>query len=166
MLDRTKSCRTGARRLAPARGRPRLRHLGYQGCLGLLLACGGPVTADGPRIVRIELSHDDFELAIGQTRTVVAQAYDADGNEIIARRVFWSTQDAAVATVSQQGVVTAVALGATQIAVSADGVSTVASVTVTERPVSRIRVTPSSTDVVAGTTVQLLAEAVDALVQA
>lgn len=148
-------------RLNPSR-RGAVSRLPGLACLALAVACGSPVTADGPRVARLELSHAAFELAMGETRTVVARAYDADGKEVAAG-VFWSSQQAAVATVSQQGLVTAVALGATQIAASAGGVSAVASVTVTERPVARIRVTPSSADVIAGTTLPLTAEAVDAL---
>ncbi|HSA55674.1 MAG TPA: Ig-like domain-containing protein [Gemmatimonadaceae bacterium] len=133
----------------------------HAACLAVL-SCSAPVESDGPGLARIDLSVEAFELGVGQTRTIVARMYDAGGSEITAGRIFWSSERPEVATVNQQGLVTAVSLGSTQIAASVGGVSSVAAVTVNERPVSRIRVTPAASEVVAGSTARLTAEAVDA----
>jgi uncharacterized protein YjdB len=101
-----------------------------------------------------------LNLEAGATATLTSRAFDTRNKEIVAH-AFWSTQNAAVATVSDQGIVTAVAPGATQIAASAGGRSGFAAVTVSQRAVALVRLTPATGDVVVGGTLQLVADVLD-----
>ncbi len=68
---------------------------------------------------------------------------------------FWSSNVDTLATVTQGGVVTGVAVGTLQIAASAQGVSGIGTVTVTPKPVGSIVVTPTHATIRVATTLQL-----------
>lgn len=71
----------------------------------------------------------------GQTRTLVAHAFDASGMEIAGRTVSWSSAAPANLTVSQAGVLRAeVANGSTQITATIDGVVSRPLLAVVTRP--------------------------------
>ncbi len=135
--------------------------LGYA-LLGVV-SCGDPLSPDAEdEVARIDVTPTSVQLVVGDTRTATARVVDAAGNPVTERRVFWATQNPGVATVSQSGVITATAVGTTQIAASAGGKSGVVQVTVGSRPVSQVRMVPANTSVLAGATVQLRADPVDA----
>ena len=76
-----------------------------------------------------------FEAA-GDTATVVAAAADANGHPVAGVEVIWASRDAAVATVSAAGLVTAVAMGRTEVTAAAGGREASAAVTVEFHAVS------------------------------
>jgi alpha-tubulin suppressor-like RCC1 family protein/uncharacterized protein YjdB len=61
---------------------------------------------------------------------------DADGKEVWNRPVSWTSDNAAVATVDPNGVVTGVALGSAAVIATSEGVSDTAAITVTNEPVA------------------------------
>lgn len=71
---------------------------------------------------------------------------DASGKPVTGTDVFWSVRDPSVATVSSAGVVTAVAIGSTEVAASSNGKSGVATITVQRTPVASVVVTPPHVD--------------------
>lgn len=86
-----------------------------------------------------------------------------DGGEVISdARVFWSVENPQVATVTQSGVVTAVSVGATRVAMSSRGLSAIVPVTVAALPVALVRVNPSTASLRVGGTLVLQAEGQDA----
>lgn len=94
-------------------------------------------------------------MAIGATQTLTATGQDAQGHTISGLSFFWSSNVDTLATVSQGGVVTGVAVGKLQVAASAQGHSGFANVTVTPKPVGSIIVTPSHATIRVATTLQL-----------
>lgn len=94
--------------------------------------------------------------------TLTALVLDQVGNAMRDRKVVWASENTAVATVSQSGVVTGVASGTVQIAASSGGKSTNAAITVTARPVTLVRITPGSATISVTGSVTLHAEALDA----
>ena len=130
------------------------------GVAGLIASCDNPAGTGQSEVGRVEVQPQVLNLAAGATATLTARAFDTRNQEIVAH-VFWSTQNAAVATVSDQGIVTAVAPGATQIAASAGGRSGFAAVTVSQRAVALVRLTPAVGDVLVAGTLQLEADVLD-----
>jgi trimeric autotransporter adhesin len=104
-----------------------------------------------------------FETIIaGETRLLSATALDADGGTLTGRLFTWRTDNAQVATVSSTGLVTAVNPGTTTITATSEGRSGSASITVRQRPVAAVTLTPSSGSVIAGETLQLTSRTTDA----
>lgn len=102
-----------------------------------------------------------MSLTLGEARSFSARALDGQGNTVSAT-LFWSSENAAIATVSDAGVVTAIGVGSTRVAASAGGKASVATVNVSARPVSSVRVSPSSTRIEVGRQSTLTASAFDA----
>ena len=85
-------------------------------------------------VATVQLSQNSLSLTVGATATVVATPLDADGVALTGRTVSWSSGDLTIATVSESGIVTAVAAGTTTITATCEGISS--SVTVTVSAVS------------------------------
>jgi uncharacterized protein YjdB len=98
---------------------------------------------------------------IGTTVTLTASAFDASGNVLTGRKVFWAVADSNFATVSATGVVTGRYVGTVPVAASVEGKSAVAQIQILPVPVVAVRVSPSSRDLTVGETAQL-AEPLDA----
>lgn len=111
--------------------------VGLFGLLGLTLtiaACGGGGGGSSggstSAVVSISISATSSSIALGQTTTVTAVPLDAIGN-LLGVSLIWQSSNSAVATV-ENGVVTGVAQGTTQISVSAGGItSNLITVTIT-----------------------------------
>lgn len=128
----------------------------------LTISCGDSLSPADPDVDRVDVTPSAIALTVGETRAITAQVFDAAGKRLLNRRVFWATQDATVATVSQSGVITGTGSGNTQIAASAGGKSGLVAVSVNARPVSLVRVVPPTATVQTGVTITLAAEALDA----
>jgi pullulanase len=80
--------------------------------------------------------------------TLTAEPKDESGNVVRGQQVFWSSSNTAVATVSNAGVVSALGSGEAQIAATAQGVSAVATIRVSDAPpvsqsiIARVVVSP------------------------
>lgn len=82
-------------------------------------------------------------MRVGVTTPLQAQTLDAEGSTLTGRTVTWASGNPSVATVSAQGVVTAVAVGAATITATSEGKVGQAAVTVTLLPVQTVTVTPA-----------------------
>ncbi|GAB1344549.1 hypothetical protein MASR1M101_36760 [Gemmatimonas sp.] len=93
-------------------------------------------------------------LVEGQTTQGTALLRAANGSTLTERTVAWSTSNAAVASVSQSGLVTAVAAGTATITATSEGQSGTAALTVTVVPAATVTVTLASAAITVGQTSQ------------
>lgn len=89
-------------------------------------------------------------LVIGAAGTLTASLADAAGNPITGRTVTWVSNRPAVATVTESGVVTAVAEGVAQIDATSEGKYGTANIVVTRVPVARLEITPATMSLLEG----------------
>jgi uncharacterized protein YjdB len=99
---------------------------------------------------------------VGGTVPLTATPEDATGNVLKDRAVDWSSDNTSVATVSSNGMVSALAAGSATIAATSEGMVGTSSITVTSVAVASVSVSPSSAGINAGTTRQLTATPKDA----
>jgi len=101
-------------------------------------------------------------LALNASLPLQVQVQDASGAVVADAPVIWTVRDPTIARVSETGVVTALALGTTEVAASSRGKSGIATITVQRTPVATVVVRPDKVDAVVGSTTQLVATALDA----
>jgi uncharacterized protein YjdB len=90
---------------------------------------------------------------------------DAQGNVLEGRGITWTSNNESVATVSQDGLVTAQSAGVTTVTATSEGKSGSSLITVTPAPpppVASVLVSPSDTTVAEGADVQFAAVLADA----
>jgi len=120
------------------------------------------VVHSGAPVASVQVAPPEASVILGATVTLTASAYDASGNVLTGRKVFWAVADSNFASVSSTGVVTGRYVGTVPVAASVEGKSAVAQVRVLPVPVVAVRVSPSSRDLTVGQTTQLKAEPLDA----
>ena len=129
-----------------------------------MIGCGGgtepPPTP--PPVAQVIVSPANLELITGQSGNLSVEIRDATGKPLSGRAVAWASSDQAVATVSQQGVVTAVAAGTATVNATSEGKSGSAQVAVSPPPVATVLVTPTTLTVQVGQGGTFTAEARDA----
>ncbi|MEP7383473.1 MAG: Ig-like domain-containing protein [Gemmatimonadota bacterium] len=130
-------------------------------CVLVALSCGDSSTSNGPVVSKLEVSPLRLDLSIGETKGVTARALDAGGNTV-SRKLFWSTSNASVATVTQNGVVTSVAAGTAEVAVSSGGASLRIPVVVSAREASLVRLAPAASTIMVGASTSLQVTVLDA----
>jgi uncharacterized protein YjdB len=108
------------------------------------------VAAPPPAVVAsVSITFNSSTLLVGQSTQAQAIARDAAGSVITGRAVTWSTEDAALVSVSSSGLVTALKSGSAVIEATVDGVTGVATVTISASPplpvhTVQLTVTPST----------------------
>jgi uncharacterized protein YjdB len=113
-------------------------------------SCGEKSSTESARVATVEVTPSATTVPVGSVMTLTAEPRDEAGNLIRGQAVYWSSSDTAVATVSSAGVVNARGSGEAQIAATAQGVSAVATIRVSDSPpvtqttVTRIVVSPPS----------------------
>ena len=127
-----------------------------------LLACGGdggsppaPSAPTGPVVTTIVVTSPAGPLQVGGTLALSAEVRDQAGMAITGKTVTWATANAAVATVSNAGVVTGIGPGTAAISASADSKTGSTNVSVTQVPVFAVTITPLAAPTVAGETTPL-----------
>ena len=136
-------------------------------CLGSgALACAGFSDIAGPRpaespVADVELTPAQLTLPAGGSTVLLARVRDGSSQVLSDRDLTWSSSDTAVATVSVAGLVSAVRPGVARIAVSADGRSATATVTVLARAVAGVQLSPTAPSLLVGGFVQLQGVPVD-----
>lgn len=110
-------------------------------------------------VASVSVSLGTSSLIVPQTTQATATTRDANNNVLTGRSITWSSSNAAVATVFTSGLVTSRAAGTSQITATSEGKSGSATITVTapSAPVASVSVSPASTSVQVGSTVQLSA---------
>jgi hypothetical protein len=102
-----------------------------------ILACGGDSPSspsgntNGTMIVSIAISPPVLNLQVGQTATLTVTALSSTGTALSGKTFTWSSSNAAVASVSSSGVVTALTAGSTTISATSEGVTASAIATIT-----------------------------------
>lgn len=122
-----------------------------------LIALGGCSDAGPITVASVTVSPDVLSLHPMESRQLTATPLDARGNVLTGRTVTWAASVATVATVSRDGLVTAVAPGTVTITASCEGRSGTATVTVALAPVATVEVVPGSGTLDIGQTLQLTA---------
>src|ERR1041385_1212188 len=131
----------------------------------ITLSCSSSTDTDpgiGAGVAAVVVSPPSSTIAVGAQLPLQAQVQDATGKILPDAAVVWSVKDAAIAGVSSSGVVTAKAVGTTQVAASSNGKSGIAAITVNKIPVASVVVRPTHVDAVAGSKTPLTAIAYDA----
>jgi trimeric autotransporter adhesin len=120
------------------------RALGAGVLLVIALSCSND-TLDPNRsaVASVVVVPSTLSVGVGASAPLTAEVRDADGSRLTGRKVAWATKNAAVATVSDAGIVTGVSPGPVQIAATAEGKSAIVDVTVNPKAVATVRLTPA-----------------------
>ena len=136
---------------------------GVTGSTTVTVASTAPAPAP---IASVEVTPAAPTVAVGATQQLTATPKDAAGNALSGRpAATWTSGNAAVATVSATGVVTAVGPGSATITATIAGVSGATAVTVPAPPpasIARVEVAPATATLASGATQQLTATPRDA----
>ena len=127
-------------------------------------ACGGSTQPDAtqPVVADIVVNPSAPTMTINSQLPLQALVRNAAGDLVPDASVTWTVENGSIASVTSAGVVTALAVGTTQVAASARGKSGIATVTVQRAPVASVVVLPNTVNAGIGGTTQLLAKAYDA----
>jgi uncharacterized protein YjdB len=127
-------------------------------------SCASPTGTEGAATVVASVAIDppSSTLVIGTAAPLTAVVQDADGRPASGVSVVWTVKDASVASISPTGVVTARAVGATQVAASVNGMSAIAAITVRPAPVASVLIQPDTRALVPGQSATLAATPRDA----
>ena len=120
-----------------------------------VLGCGDggpsqPGEPSGPVVTTVVVNPPSGPLQVGSTFALTAEVRDQTGAAITGKSVAWSSASASIATVSNEGVVTAQGPGSASISASVEGKSGSTTVTVATPAVFSVRIAPLATPVVAG----------------
>jgi uncharacterized protein YjdB len=124
-------------------------------------SCGSTAPDAARQVATIIVTPATSTLVLNAQLPLQAQVQDASGASVPDAAVTWTVQDPKIVSVSAAGVVTALAVGSSQVAANAFGKSGLAVITVTKPPVASVRLQPDQADVAVGATLQLSASALD-----
>jgi uncharacterized protein YjdB len=125
------------------------------------LADTAVVTIVNVPVATVSVAPVSMSLYAGRSSQLTATLRDAAGNVLNGRVVTWSTNASAVASVSTNGLVTALAPGSATITATSEGQSGSSAVTVTAVAVASVTVAPATASVSVGGTSQLSATTKD-----
>ena len=130
----------------------------------LAVACGDPSGPDAVPVATITMSSVPAALPQGSTVQLSVTLMDTADNVLTGRTTTWTTSNANVASVSTEGLLTAVAVGGpVTITATAEGKSATTQVSVVPRTAARVAITPSFTALDAGAEKTLAVAAYDVL---
>lgn len=127
------------------------------------LACGGDgVSEPSNGVAVVELTPAQQQLTVGGGFTITATVRDGRGNALTNAPIQWSSTDEAVATVSQSGVVHAVAEGMASVRAASGGKTGSVAITVVRVPVASVDLDITQATLNEGVEVQVVATPRDA----
>lgn len=136
--------------------------------LAVLVACGdseGSAPAGPKPVASVSVSPSSDSLVVGEHMVLAALVKSVDG-EPVQRPVTWQSANEAIATVSQNGAVTAIATGSVTISATSEGKAGSANIVVAAAPIVPVAEVRLSVDTVVvlewDESVQLAAVALDA----
>jgi uncharacterized protein YjdB len=112
-------------------------------------------------VATVTVTPAPLSMSVGQTTQLAATLKDASGNVVAGPTVAWSSTNTAVATVSAQGMVTAVAAGNATITATSEGKSGSAALTISNVAVGSVSILPQGPSIVARSNIQLKATVLD-----
>lgn len=116
------------------------------------------LTVEAPSLVSIAVTPTNPSFALGTTQTLKATGTYTDGSTLdLTNTVTWNTGNHAIATVSNTGVATSVAVGTTSVTATSGAIAGSTNVTITQAALVSIAVTPAIPSIPAGTTQQFAA---------
>ena len=126
-------------------------------------ACGVTDTDEPAPVESVVVSPPTLDVLTGGTGALEAQVKDAAGNVLRNRRVVWASANPAVATVSDNGIVSGVSAGRVNVAATSEGKSDIASVTVVAAAarVTSVRIAPDKADLFVAASTNLVATPYD-----
>jgi len=120
------------------------------------------VTVSALPAALVRVTPASSNILIGSTAQLTGEVLDTGGGLLHGHTIVWTSNSAAVATVSANGVVTGVSQGNVVITAAAAGLSGTAVVSVRPVPVSSVNVAPTTGSVAVGQTLQLTVSLLDA----
>ena len=129
--------------------------------LAFVIACGGD-SSGPPAVASVDVSAPGSDLQVGGTLQLTASTRDAKGNSLTGRTITWTSASSAIASVSNSGVVTGVAVGSAVITATSEGKSGSQTVNVVPPPVASVSVTVASGNLQVNQTTQATAVTRDA----
>jgi uncharacterized protein YjdB len=115
------------------------------------------ITVSQAAVATVMVTPSPLSMSVGQTTQLTATLEDGVGNVLNGRTVSWSSSSPAAATVSSQGLVTAVAKGSATITATSEGKTGTADVTTTNVAVGSVTVQPQNQSIVVGSNAPLSA---------
>ncbi|MCU0633887.1 MAG: Ig-like domain-containing protein, partial [Gemmatimonadaceae bacterium] len=94
-------------------------------------------------VARVQVLPAALSVRLGSTATIQARTFDAEGELLTGRAIAWTSSNPQIATVTSEGVVTAIAAGAATITATSEGRTGQAAVTVTLAPVASVSIAPT-----------------------
>jgi uncharacterized protein YjdB len=125
-------------------------------------ACSHDAVGPDSSVATVTIDPAAPAVTMGAQVPLTVTLQDAHGTVVTGPVVHWTSSDTTVATVSDVGVVSGVALGSAQIVASAEGTPGIATVTVTPVPVASVVVAPDEASSTIGSTLSLKAVTYDA----
>ena len=125
-------------------------------------SCGSTQPDATPQVADIVVNPASSTLSLNAQLPLQALVRNEAGELVPDASVTWTVENPTVVSVSPAGVVTALALGTTQVAANARGKSGLATITVQRTPVSSVVVVPNRVNAGIGSTTTLTATAYDA----
>lgn len=119
------------------------------------------VTIPSVPVASVNVTPSSLSVYAGRATQLTATTHDAAGNLLTGRTVTWSSSAPSVASVSANGLVTALAVGSATITATSEGQSATASVTVAVVPVATVTVSPATSSLAVGDTVRFTATTKD-----
>ena len=129
--------------------------------LAFAIACSSD-SSGPPAVASVDVSAPGSDLQVGGALQLTATARDAKGNTLTGRTVAWTSASSAIATVSNSGVVSGVAVGSAVITATSEGKSGSQTVNVLPPPVASVSVTVASGNLQVNQTTQATAVTRDA----
>ena len=120
------------------------------------------ITVKAKPVAAVILSPAQTSVEVGGTQQLTAQVTDDQGNVLTGRPITYASDNVAVATVSNTGLVTGVSLGAAKITATSEGKTGTADIAVVPVPVATVEISPPSIDLVVGQSSSLVVVAKDA----
>ncbi|MEP6495314.1 MAG: Ig-like domain-containing protein, partial [bacterium] len=120
------------------------------------------VTVTQVPVASVTVTPPSANVTVGSVTGLLATPKDAGGTVLTGRLITWGSSNDAVATVSANGSVTAVALGTATITATSEGQSGTSAITVIVPPVASVAVAPPTASVQIGATAPLTATTKDA----
>src|SRR6266496_3833718 len=130
---------------------------GKSGTAAITVTSLPPPPPPPPPVATVTVSPSSAAIHVGDTLRLSATLRDSAGNPLSGRTITWSSDSAAVASVSGSGLVTGLRAGTAIIRATSEGKSGTATITVTVVPVASVTVTPGTAGIRVSDTLRLRA---------
>ena len=127
-----------------------------------LLSCAGSDTVGGPAVSSVSLTPAEYTLRVGETVGFAVVVRSVSGEVVSGNGVVFTVSDPTVATVSNGGLLTALAPGTATVAATISGRSATSTISVLPGAVSLVQVSPVTKTLFIGNSVALQATLFDA----